>query len=101
MLARTHSLRCPIAACKHVPCLDFGFDMKRSRLLRSERLLQALSDYRHVLVVMHDNPDPDAIAAGWGIAWSLDRVNRASRPGWWAAVKSSSPGNRTWLRYPL
>ena len=49
-----------------------GFDMKRPRLLRSERLLRVLADYQHVLVVMHDNPDPDAIAAGWAIVWLVE-----------------------------
>jgi nanoRNase/pAp phosphatase (c-di-AMP/oligoRNAs hydrolase) len=35
--------------------------------LKSDELLQKLSSYEHVLVVMHDNPDPDAIASGWGL----------------------------------
>ncbi len=34
---------------------------------RSELLLEVLSEYQRILVVMHDNPDPDAIASGWGI----------------------------------
>lgn len=34
---------------------------------QSARLLETLSDYREVLVVMHDNPDPDAIATGWAV----------------------------------
>ena len=33
----------------------------------SARLLDVLDDYEQILVVMHDNPDPDAIASGWGI----------------------------------
>ena len=33
----------------------------------SAQLLDVLSNYDQILVVMHDNPDPDAIAAGWGI----------------------------------
>ena len=33
----------------------------------SARLLAVLDEYERVLVVMHDNPDPDAIASGWGI----------------------------------
>ena len=33
----------------------------------SARLLDVLRDYERVLVVMHDNPDPDAIASGWGL----------------------------------
>jgi nanoRNase/pAp phosphatase (c-di-AMP/oligoRNAs hydrolase) len=34
---------------------------------RSDQLLEVLAGYEHVLVVMHDNPDPDAIASGWAI----------------------------------
>jgi len=34
---------------------------------RSGRLLQALEVYEQILVVMHDNPDPDAIATGWSV----------------------------------
>jgi nanoRNase/pAp phosphatase (c-di-AMP/oligoRNAs hydrolase) len=33
----------------------------------SDRLLNVLADYPRVVVVMHDNPDPDAIATGWAI----------------------------------
>ncbi len=33
----------------------------------SERLLEVLRGYERILVVMHDNPDPDAIASGWGL----------------------------------
>jgi len=33
----------------------------------SDRLLDILSAYPQILVVMHDNPDPDAIASGWAI----------------------------------
>ncbi|HRX77451.1 MAG: DHH family phosphoesterase [Planctomycetaceae bacterium] len=35
--------------------------------LRSTQLLDVLDPYEHVLVIMHDNPDPDAIASGWAI----------------------------------
>ena len=54
--------------------------MERPRLLRSEQLLQAFSDYQHVLVVMHDNPDPDAIAAGWAIVWLVqEKLGKKAR----------------------
>lgn len=33
----------------------------------SARFLRVLAPYERVKVVMHDNPDPDAIAAGWAI----------------------------------
>ncbi|HPD30681.1 MAG TPA: DHH family phosphoesterase [Phycisphaerae bacterium] len=35
---------------------------------RSDHLLKVLSGYQHVLVLTHDNPDPDAIASGWAVA---------------------------------
>jgi nanoRNase/pAp phosphatase (c-di-AMP/oligoRNAs hydrolase) len=39
---------------------------------RSDRLLDLLATYDQVLVVTHDNPDPDAIAAGWAIKHLVD-----------------------------
>src|SRR5580704_5054632 len=35
--------------------------------LQSERLLRILAPYSAIRIVTHDNPDPDAIAAGWGL----------------------------------
>jgi nanoRNase/pAp phosphatase (c-di-AMP/oligoRNAs hydrolase) len=35
--------------------------------LQSERLLKVLAPYSNLRIVTHDNPDPDAIAAGWGL----------------------------------
>ena len=43
---------------------------KRKRQLkrkRSEELLSALTGFQKVAIVTHDNPDPDAISAGWAI----------------------------------
>ena len=37
------------------------------RLAKSDQLLSVVSDYQACLIVTHDNPDPDAIASGWGI----------------------------------
>ena len=34
---------------------------------KSDELLHVLRGYKRIFVVMHDNPDPDAIAAGWGV----------------------------------
>lgn len=34
---------------------------------RSDRFLNAVDGFSSVLIVMHDTPDPDAIAAGWGL----------------------------------
>lgn len=38
-----------------------------TRRIRSAELLDVLSDYKNIAVVTHDNPDPDAIAAGWAV----------------------------------
>ena len=35
--------------------------------LRSDKLLAVVQPHTNVLVLTHDNPDPDAIAAGWAI----------------------------------
>ena len=40
--------------------------------LQSERLLNVLSKYPSVRIVTHDNPDPDAMASGWGLATLLE-----------------------------
>ena len=42
------------------------------RRTRSDELIDVLSDYRDVLIVAHDNPDPDAIATGWGVATLIE-----------------------------
>ena len=41
--------------------------MTARRTTRSERLLAALADYEQIVIVSHDNPDPDAIATGWAV----------------------------------
>ena len=38
----------------------------------SDRLLKVLSEYSSIFVVMHDNPDPDAMASGWAITTLID-----------------------------
>jgi len=57
----------------------------RRILRRSDRLVRVLSDYEQVLVVTHDNPDPDAIATGWAvrrlIRSSLDKPVRVVAGG--------------------
>ena len=35
---------------------------------RSDELLDALGKYQRVATIMHDNPDPDAIASGWAVS---------------------------------
>ena len=37
--------------------------MNQPRLRRSDRLLRLLSSYDDVVIVAHDNPDPDAMAS--------------------------------------
>ena len=44
----------------------------------SDRLLKVLEDYERVLVVAHDNPDPDAIATGWAVLCLVEE--RLSKP---------------------
>jgi nanoRNase/pAp phosphatase (c-di-AMP/oligoRNAs hydrolase) len=41
--------------------------MIATRTKRSDALLAALSDFSNVVVLTHDNPDPDAIASGWAV----------------------------------
>ena len=45
---------------------------RTSRTSRSDRLLGVLHGFDRFVVVMHDNPDPDAIAAGWGLKVLID-----------------------------
>ena len=40
----------------------------------SARLLGVLGEYERVVIVMHDNPDPDAIASGWGLKVLIDET---------------------------
>lgn len=47
----------------------------RSKSLRkSDRFLRALRDHPRVLVVAHDNPDPDAIASTWAVKHLIDET---------------------------
>ena len=39
-----------------------------SETRQSDRLLSVLGDFDQVAVIMHDNPDPDAIASGWAVS---------------------------------
>jgi nanoRNase/pAp phosphatase (c-di-AMP/oligoRNAs hydrolase) len=45
---------------------------------RSQSLLEVLAEYEEILIVTHDNPDPDAIAAGWAIHELVDQ--KLSKP---------------------
>jgi nanoRNase/pAp phosphatase (c-di-AMP/oligoRNAs hydrolase) len=46
----------------------------------SHQLLGILSNWGELIIVTHDNPDPDAIAAGWGIQLLLsEKLGKSSR----------------------
>ncbi len=47
--------------------------MPGKRVKRSDRLLSVLGEYRETMVIMHNNPDPDAIATGWAILTLIRR----------------------------
>lgn len=49
---------------------------KPAKKTRSERFLEALAGAREVVVLTHDNPDPDGIASGWGICVLIDNALR-------------------------
>ncbi|APZ93125.1 putative manganese-dependent inorganic pyrophosphatase [Fuerstiella marisgermanici] len=55
-------------------------NMALPRQTRSDQLLNVVKDYEHIAVVTHDNPDPDAVSAGWAVCRlirkSLDRQPR-------------------------
>ena len=43
---------------------------------RLEQLSAALSGRRSLLILTHDNPDPDSIASGWGLMRVARRIRR-------------------------
>lgn len=54
--------------------------MPRLRRRRSEQLLQAVSEADRIVIMTHDNPDPDAIAAGWAVQTLLrERLDKTAR----------------------
>lgn len=51
-----------------------------TRATQSDRLLDVLAEFDQFLVVMHDNPDPDAIASGWGVQVLIEeRLRKPAR----------------------
>lgn len=49
-------------------------------MTKSDRLLATLEGFDRFLIVMHDNPDPDAIATGWGLQVLVkERLDRPVR----------------------
>ena len=51
--------------------------MSKTKKPRWKELLAATAGYEQVVVITHDNPDPDAIAAGWGVRLLLSRKSKA------------------------
>lgn len=48
-------------------CMDYSTDE------RHELLTSIFSDTKFLIIGLHDNPDPDAIASGWGLHYYLKR----------------------------
>ena len=47
---------------------------------RSDRLLKILAPFEEIVIVTHDNPDPDALAAGWGVGLLIrEKLGRPAR----------------------
>lgn len=54
--------------------------MTLPRQTRSARLLNILAEYQQVWVVMHDTPDPDAIASGWALTYLIqEKLGKPTR----------------------
>lgn len=54
--------------------------MANQRKDRSTQFLEVLKSFEHVIVVTHDNPDPDAISAGWAACYLIEqRLEKKTR----------------------
>jgi len=54
--------------------------MSTSCKSRSARLLEVVDRHPRLLIVSHDNPDPDALASGWALKWLIqERLGRTVR----------------------
>ncbi len=51
--------------------MGVSFREMNGRTTRSGKLLRILAEFDSVLLITHDNPDPDAIASGWAICWLI------------------------------
>jgi nanoRNase/pAp phosphatase (c-di-AMP/oligoRNAs hydrolase) len=47
--------------------------MTSNNTKRSDCFLEILSPFDNIVIVTHDVPDPDAIAAGWALSWLLEK----------------------------
>lgn len=74
-----------------------------TRKSRSGRLLDVIAPYDQVIVVTHDNPDPDAIAAGWAVLYLVERkLGKAGRlVGGGAIVRAENRHMVKLLRPPV
>lgn len=76
---------------------------RRTAAGRAERLLEVLEPHAELVVLMHDNPDPDAIATGWAlhtlIEECLDRPSRLVAGG--AIVRAENKEFVARLRPPI
>lgn len=80
--------------------------MKRTKVsqrFRSEELCAALADYDQIVIVTHDNPDPDAIASGWALKRLFSRrLKREARlVGGGAVVRAENQHMMNLLNPPL
>jgi len=77
--------------------------MTRRRTRRSDRLLRAIEAADQVVVIAHDNPDPDAIASGWALQTLF--AKRLEKPvrlvGGGAIVRAENVRMLELLRPPL
>lgn len=56
------------------PRAEFGRVRNDSCIVRrSTRFLQTVNQFARATIVMHDNPDPDAIASGWALKVLIDQ----------------------------
>jgi nanoRNase/pAp phosphatase (c-di-AMP/oligoRNAs hydrolase) len=44
---------------------------------RLDRLLSLVRGHKEMIVLTHNDPDPDSIASSWGIAWLLEKTTHA------------------------
>jgi nanoRNase/pAp phosphatase (c-di-AMP/oligoRNAs hydrolase) len=77
--------------------------MSRPTSKRSDRLLHILAEYEQIVVITHNNPDPDAIAASWALVTLVkERLDRAARLiGGGAIVRAENVQLIELLRPPL
>lgn len=74
------ALRLPLSRCLAHAIRMLMSTSHTFQTTRSDQLLDLLSQFDEFLVVMHDNPDPDAIASGWGVQVLIEeKLERPSR----------------------